>query len=47
VTTYAAIALEHPLKINKSGSALAGVGLLWTVYALSTDDAHLVSLLGR
>jgi Na+/H+ antiporter NhaD/arsenite permease-like protein len=43
VMAYAAIALEHPLKINKSGSALVGAGLLWTVYALSTGDAHLVS----
>ncbi len=40
---YAAIALEHPLKINKSASALIGAGLLWTVYALSAGDTHLVS----
>lgn len=40
--TYAAVALEHPLKINKSGSALVGAGLLWTIYALSVGDAHLV-----
>jgi hypothetical protein len=31
VLAYAAIALEHPLKINKSASALMGEGLLWTV----------------
>jgi Na+/H+ antiporter NhaD/arsenite permease-like protein len=43
VMAYAAIALEHPLKINKSGSALVGAGLLWTIYALSMGDAHLVS----
>ena len=43
VIVYAAIALEHPLKINKSGSALVGAGLLWTIYALSVGDAHLVS----
>lgn len=42
VFVYAAIALEHPLKINKSGSALVGAGLLWTIYALSIGDAHLV-----
>ena len=42
VIAYAAIALEHPLKINKSGSALVGAGLLWTIYALSVGDAHLV-----
>lgn len=27
IIAYAAIALEHPLKINKSGSALVGAGL--------------------
>jgi Na+/H+ antiporter NhaD/arsenite permease-like protein len=43
VIAYAAIALEHPLKINKSGSALVGAGLLWTIYALSVGDAHVVS----
>lgn len=42
VLAYAAIALEHPLKINKSGSALVGAGLLWTVYAMSVGDPHLV-----
>ena len=42
VLTYLAIALEHPLKINKSASALIGAGLLWTFYALSTGDTHLV-----
>ena len=43
VIAYAAIALEHPLKINKSASALIGAGLLWTIYALSTGDHHLVA----
>jgi Na+/H+ antiporter NhaD/arsenite permease-like protein len=43
VIAYAAIALEHPLNINKSASALIGAGLLWTIYALSTGDTHLVS----
>jgi Na+/H+ antiporter NhaD/arsenite permease-like protein len=38
VAAYAAIALEHPLKISKSATALFGAGLLWTVYALSTGD---------
>lgn len=38
VLVYAAIALEHPLKISKSASALFGAGLLWTVYAISTGD---------
>ena len=43
VIVYAAIALEHPLKINKSASALIGAGLLWTIYALAMGDAKLVS----
>lgn len=43
VIAYAAIALEHPLKINKSASALVGAGLLWTIYAVSSSDAHLIS----
>ncbi len=42
VLAYAAIALEHPLKINKSASALVGAGLLWSLYAVSTGDASLV-----
>jgi Na+/H+ antiporter NhaD/arsenite permease-like protein len=43
VVTYAAIALEHPLKINKSASALIGAGLLWTVYAMMGGDHLLIS----
>ena len=39
VLTYAAIAFEHPLKINKSATALIGAGLLWTVYALLGPEA--------
>lgn len=42
VIAYTAIALEHPLKINKSASALLGAGLLWTIYAVATGDQHLV-----
>jgi len=42
VVAYAAIALEHPIKINKSSSALLGAGLLWTVYALFSSDHLLV-----
>ena len=37
VLAYAAIALEHPLKVNKSASALLAAGLLWTIYALGGD----------
>jgi Na+/H+ antiporter NhaD/arsenite permease-like protein len=43
VIAYAAIALEHPIKINKSASALMGAGLLWTIYAVSGGDSHMVS----
>ena len=42
VIAYAAIALEHPIKINKSASALVGAGLLWTVYATLRGDPALV-----
>ena len=35
VVTYAAIAFEEPLKINKSATALIGAGVLWTLWALS------------
>jgi Na+/H+ antiporter NhaD/arsenite permease-like protein len=34
VIAYAAITLEHPLRINKSASALIGSGLMWTLYAV-------------
>src|SRR3989339_148821 len=43
VIAYASIALEHPLRVNKSASALIGAGLLWTIYALMGGDHHLVS----
>ena len=43
ILAYAAIALEPTLNINKSASALIGAGLLWTLYALSAGDSHLVS----
>src|SRR4030065_281289 len=42
VIAYAAIALEHPIKINKSASAILAAGLLWAVDAVMTDDHHLV-----
>jgi len=44
VLVYAAIALEHPLKVNKSATALLGAGMLWTVYALSGADPQIVGL---
>ena len=42
VLAYAAIALEHPIGVNKSASALLGAGLLWTVYAIATGDHAVV-----
>ena len=43
VIAYAAIALEHPLKVNKSATALIGSGLLWTIYAVAVGDTAQVS----
>ena len=43
VAAYAAIALEHPIKVNKSASALLAAGLLWAVYALMSGDHLAVS----
>jgi len=43
IIAYAVIALEHPLKLNKSATALIGAGLLWTIYALSTSDHQMVN----
>jgi Na+/H+ antiporter NhaD/arsenite permease-like protein len=42
VLAYAAITLEHQIRVNKSASALVGAGLLWTVYAVATGAPHLV-----
>ncbi len=48
VAAYAAIALEHPLKVNKSASALLGAGLLWTIYAtVSADHQRVGAELGE
>jgi Na+/H+ antiporter NhaD/arsenite permease-like protein len=41
--TYLAIAFEHPLKVNKSASALLGAALLWAVYAGSSTDLERVN----
>ncbi len=40
---YAAIALEHPIRINKAASALITGVLCWTIFALFTKDTHLPS----
>lgn len=44
ICTYLAIALEHPIKVNKSATALLGAGLLWTLYALGLPDAAALNL---
>jgi len=43
VIAYAAIALEHPLGVSKSASALVAAGLLWTIYAVMTGDQALLT----
>ena len=43
IIAYAAIALEHPIKVNKGASALLAAGVLWTVYATLTGDHALVA----
>ncbi|MET4213966.1 sodium:proton antiporter NhaD [Bradyrhizobium sp. LA2.1] len=42
VVVYAAIALEHPIKVEKSASALFGAGLLWTIYAIGAGEHEAV-----
>jgi len=43
VAAYAAIALEHPIGINKTASALLAAGLLWTIYSVMGADPHRVA----
>jgi NhaD family Na+/H+ antiporter len=43
ILTYLAISLEHPIKINKSASALLGAGILWSIYAIASTDLELVN----
>lgn len=43
VVAYAAIAFEHPLKVNKTAIGLLAAGVLWTIYALGSNDAAAVS----
>jgi len=38
IVAYTTIALEHPIKVNKSAPALIGAGLLWTIYASFTGE---------
>lgn len=43
VIGYAGIAFEHPLKINKTASALLTGVLCWTIYMMGSSDVDLVS----
>ena len=43
VLAYAAIALEHPLKIGKTGTALFAGGLLWALWALAAPASASVA----
>lgn len=43
VIGYLAIALEHPIKINKAASALLTGVLCWTIYILGAADKEVVS----
>src|SRR3990172_3708992 len=36
VLAYAAIALEHPIRINKSAIALIAAGTMWTLYSFAS-----------
>jgi len=47
VVGYLAIALEHPLKINKTGTALLMGVLIWTIYRLALPDADVLGELGH
>lgn len=43
IAGYAAIAFEHPLKINKTASALLTGVICWVVYIMGSADTELVS----
>lgn len=43
VAGYAAIAFEHPIKINKTASALLTGVLCWVVYIMGSPDSVIVS----
>lgn len=43
VLGYAAIALEHPINVNKAATALITGVLCWTVFTLYSSDAHAVN----
>ncbi|SFF60681.1 sodium:proton antiporter NhaD [Thermoflexibacter ruber] len=43
VVGYLAIALEHPLNLNKTAPAMLAAVFCWTVYALYSPDSHEVT----
>ena len=43
VIGYAAITLEHSIKIDKSASALLTGVLCWVVYVMATSDKEMVT----
>jgi len=43
VLGYAAIALEHTIKLNKAASALITGVLCWTIYSVFMPDSHLIN----
>ncbi len=43
IAGYAAIAFEHPIKINKTASALLTGVLCWVVYIMGSENKELVS----
>ena len=43
IVGYAAIAFEHPIKINKTASALLTGVLCWVVYILATQNTDIVT----
>jgi NhaD family Na+/H+ antiporter len=47
IVGYLAIALEHPLKINKSGSALLMGISIWTIYKIAFPQADVLGELGH
>ena len=42
VLGYLAIALEHPIKVDKAASALITGVLVWTLFVLSGADQHFI-----
>lgn len=52
IVAYLAIALEHPIQLHKTASALLGAAVCWAIYALFGHDAqevhhHLVETLSE